>query len=222
MCSQYFPPVSMFRIYILTRFLLFTHLLLHSRALQAQRKLPVILVVLLKSAVPTCIRLSAIYPDDRVIRAIWYTVIRLYYHSPNEFFYFVYTLILRFFSVFPTGYMLHCKYKKRRGRSMRNYINTTIHSHLIHPQKPRPFSSSTACQKLFFLCFHSFLTIIKQLTAAEHRLSAVRTALFLLHPFLRMIRNSGYFYLLIKTTAEQEHHRIISLKYRQQQEKERI
>lgn len=42
--------------------------------------------LLLKSAVPTCIRLSAIYPDDRVIRAIWYTVIRLYYHSPNEFF----------------------------------------------------------------------------------------------------------------------------------------
>ena len=109
--------------------------------------------------------------------------------------------------------------KKRRGRSMRNYINTTIHSHLIHPQKPRPFSSSTACQKRFFLCFHS---IIKQFTAAEHRLSAVSTALFLLYPFLRMIQNSRYFYLLMKTTAEQEHHRIISLKYRQQQEKERI
>ena len=112
--------------------------------------------------------------------------------------------------------------KKRRGRSMRNYINTTIHSHLIHPQKPRPFSSSTACQKRFFLCFHSFLTVIKQLTAAEHRLSAVRTALFLLHLFLRMIRNSRYLCMLMKTTAEQEHHRIISLKYRQQQEKERI
>ena len=178
--------------------------------------------LLLKSAVPTCIHLSATYPDDCVIRAIWKTVIRLYYHSPNEFFYFVYTLILRFFSVFPTGYMLHCKYKKRRGRSMRNYINTTIHSHLIHPQKPRPFSSSTACQKRFFLCFHSFLTVIKQLTAAEHRLSAVRTALFLLHLFLRMIRNSRYLCMLMKTTAEQEHHRIISLKYRQQQEKERI
>ena len=112
--------------------------------------------------------------------------------------------------------------KKRRGRSMRNYINTTIHSHLIHPQKPRPFSSSTACQKRFFLYVHTFFTIIKQLTAAKYRLSAVRTALFLLHPFLRMIRNSRYFYLLMKTIAEQEHHRIISLKYRQQQEKERI
>ena len=168
--------------------------------------------LLLKSAVPTCIRLSA----------IWYTVIRLYHDLPNEFFHFVYTLILRFFSVFPTGYMLHCKYKKRRGRSMRNYINTTIHSHLIHPQKPRPFSSSTACQKRFFLYVHTFFTIIKQLTAAKYRLSAVRTALFLLHPFLRMIRNSRYFYLLMKTIAEQEHHRIISLKYRQQQEKERI
>ena len=128
--------------------------------------------LLLKSAVPTCIRLSAIYPDDRVIRAIWYTVIRLYYHSPNEFFYFVYTLILRFFSVFPTGYMLHCKYKKRRGRSMRNYINSTIHSHLIHPQKPRPFSSSTACQKRFSYTFiHSLqlLNSLQQLNTACRR-----------------------------------------------------
>ena len=135
------------------------------------------------------------------------------YLSPDRIFFIICIL---------TEYMLHCKYKKRRGRSMRNYINNTLHSHLIHPQKPRPFGSSTACQKRFFLCFHSFLTVIKQLTAAEHRLSAVRTALFLSHPFLRMIRNSRYFYLLIKTTAEQEHHRIISLKYRQQQEKERI
>ena len=44
-----------------------------------------------------------------------------------------------------TEYMLHCKYKKRRGQSMRNYINNTLHSHLIYPQKPRPFGSSTAC-----------------------------------------------------------------------------
>ena len=56
--------------------------------------------LLLKSAMPTCIRLSSIYPDDCVIRAIWKTVIRLYHHSPNEFFYFVYTLILRFFLYF--------------------------------------------------------------------------------------------------------------------------
>ena len=101
------------------------------------------------------------------------------------------------FSVFPTGFVLHCRSKKRRGRSMRNYINTTIPSHLIHPQKPRPFGSSTACQKRFFLCFHSFFTMIKQLTA-EHRLSAVRTALFLLHPFLRMKRSSRYLYILLQ------------------------
>ena len=116
------------------------------------------------------------------------------------------------FSVFPTGFVLHCRSKKRRGRSMRYYINNTLHSHLIYPQKPRPFGSSTACQKRFFLYVHTFFTIIKQLTAAEHRLSAVRTALFLLHPFLRMIRNSRNLYMLIKTTAEQEHHQIISLK----------
>ena len=46
--------------------------------------------LLLKSAVPTCIRLSA----------IWYIVIRLYHDLPNEFFHFVYTLILRFFLYF--------------------------------------------------------------------------------------------------------------------------
>ena len=80
---------------------------------------------------------------------------------------------------------------------MSNYINTTTHSHGIHPQRLRPFSRSTACQKRFFLCFHSFFTMIKQLTA-EHRLSAVRTALFLLHPFLRMKRSSRYLYILLQ------------------------
>ena len=80
---------------------------------------------------------------------------------------------------------------------MSNYINTTTHSHGIHTQRLRPFSRSTACQKRFFLCFHSFFTMIKQLTA-EHRLSAVRTALFLLHPFLRMKRSSRYLYILLQ------------------------
>ena len=80
---------------------------------------------------------------------------------------------------------------------MNNYINTTTHSHGIHPQRLRPFSRSTACQKRFFLCFRSFFTMIKQLTA-EHRLSAVRTALCLLHPFLRMKRSSRYLYILLQ------------------------
>ena len=96
---------------------------------------------------------------------------------------------------------------------MRNYIINTIYPFTIHPQKPRPFRSSTACEKRFFLCFQQlklFFSYPKQYAAIKRHLSAV-TALFLIHKLLVVKASGRHFWIPMKITAEKEHHLIIFL-----------
>lgn len=113
---------------------------------------------------------SATYPDDCVMGYLKNSYKALSFKT--EFLLRLYSDFKIFLYFQQDIYTVNTK----RGQSMRNYINTTIHS--SNSSAKPGLSVAQPPARSVFLCFHSFLTVIKWLTAAEHRLSAVRTALF--------------------------------------------